>query len=480
MEMEEMDLREYWEIIVKKRALIVAVFILTVAGVTVYSLMATPIYEAFTTMMVREAGSGVEAILFDGITTVGKNTAQNYMQIMKSRTILEQVVQRLGRDDLTHGMLEKAITIQTVQGSDVLKISMQSPEPELAQAVVNTLADVFINWNLDYRQDDRRAARVFIESQLQKVEQDLRAAEERLQAYKEEQGVLAPSQETTALVSQLASLQSNLTELAIAKEEIQERIKQVRASLAEQDETLISSTTIADNRFVTEYRTRLADLEIRLSSAREKYTDRHPEILALQAEIEDVRQKLAAEVERVVGTETRTLNTIYQQLYGTLINLEVEANALAAKEAALTSVIEERERDLSHLPAQELELARLQRDAKVLEELYVLLRTRREEARISEAMETADVRVIDPAVVPDKPVKPRVKLNIAIGGVLGMFLGVGLAFLLEFMDNTIKSKEDVEKVLGLPLLGQIPDLNKIEAVGDGKRFGMRKGRGLSA
>ena len=290
MEMEEMDLREYWEIIVKKRSLIVAVFILTVAGVTVYSLMATPIYEAFTTMMVREAGSGVEAILFDGITTVGKNTAQNYMQIMKSRTILEQVVQRLGRDDLTHGMLEKAITIQTVQGSDVLKISMQAPEPELAQAVVNTLADVFINWNLDYRQDDRRAARVFIESQLQKVEQDLRAAEERLQAYKEEQGVLAPSQETTALVSQLASLQSNLTELAIAKEEIQERIKQVRASLAEQDETLISSTTIADNRFVTEYRTRLADLEIRLSSAREKYTDRHPEILALQAEIEDVRR----------------------------------------------------------------------------------------------------------------------------------------------------------------------------------------------
>lgn len=296
--MEEMDLREYWEILVKKKQLILAVFFVTVLAVTIYSLVATPIYEASTTVIVREGGSGAEAILFDGIATLGKNTAQNYIQIMKSRTVLEQVAAELGREELTPTALDKAITIQPIQGSDVLKISMQSPEPTLAQAVVNKLADVFISWNLDYRQNDRKAARLFIESQLETVEQDLRLAEERLQNFKEEQGVLAPAQETTAVVGQLASLHSNLTELAISKQEIDERIRQVRANLAEQDETLISSTTIADNRLVTEYRSRLADLEIKLSSAREKYTERHPEILSLQAEIEDVRRKLTEEVER--------------------------------------------------------------------------------------------------------------------------------------------------------------------------------------
>ncbi len=479
MEMEEMDLREYWEILVKKKQLILAVFFVTVLAVTIYSLVATPIYEASTTVIVREGGSDAEAILFDGIATLGKNTAQNYIQIMKSRTVLEQVAAELGREELTPTALDKAITIQPIQGSDVLKISMQSPEPTLAQAVVNKLADVFISWNLDYRQNDRKAARLFIESQLETVEQDLRLAEERLQNFKEEQGVLAPAQETTAVVGQLASLHSNLTELAISKQEIDERIRQVRANLAEQDETLISSTTIADNRLVTEYRSRLADLEIKLSSAREKYTERHPEILSLQAEIEDVRRKLTEEVERVVGTETRTLNTIYQQLYGTLINLEVEANALAAREAALLAIIDEREKDLSHLPAQELELARLTRDAKVLEELYILLRTRREEARITEAMQTADVQIIDRATLPERPVKPRVKLNIAIGGVLGVFLGVGLAFLVEFLDNTLKTKEEVEQVLGLPVLGEIPDLNGAQKAKE-KRSLLRKGRGLGA
>jgi capsular polysaccharide biosynthesis protein len=114
-----------------------------------------------------------------------------------------------------------------------------------------------------------------------------------------------------------------------------------------------------------------------------------------------------------------------------------------------------------------------------MEQLYVLLRTKYEEARIAEAMQTADVQVIDDAILPEEPVKPRVKLNIAIGGVLGVFLGVGVAFLLEFMDNTLNTKEEAERLLGVPVLGQIPDNNLLEDM-EKKRFPWRKGRDFSA
>jgi len=475
-----MDLREYWEIIVKKRTLIAVVFLVTVLGVTVYSFVATPIYEAFTTVMVRESGTSMQSMLFDGMGGGGRNTAQNYIQIMKSRNILDEVIERVGSEELTSRTLAKIITIQPVQGSDVLQISMQSPNPALAQDVVNTLTDVFINWNRRYQQEDRRTARVFIEAQLESVEEELKIAEERLRSYKEDEGVLAPSQETIAMIERMAKLETSLTEVTVSKEEVAERIIRVRANLSQEDETLVSSTTIAENRFIGEFKSRLADLEIKLASAKERYTDRHPTVVALQAEIADVTSKLAAEVERVIGTETRTLNPIHRELYGTLINLEVEAMALNSREAALLSLIEEYEIELGFVPARELELARLMRDAKVMEELYILLRTRYEEAKITEAMQTADVQVIDDALLPESPVKPRKMLNIAIGMVLGVFLGVGLAFLLEFMDNTLKTKDDVERLLGVPVLGQIPDLNLVDRNGQKKLLQRRKGRGLSA
>lgn len=481
MEMEEMDLREYWDIIVKKRGIVAIVFIVTVLAVTVYSLLATPIYEAFTTVIVRESGLSMQSMFLEGVMggTGTANTAQNYMQIMKSRTILEQVSNILGSEDLTPRALEKAITVQPIQGSDVLKISMESPEPELAQRTVNTLADVFINWNTLYQRDDRRTARLFIEVQLEGVAENLRLAEEELKAYKERERVFSLADETVAKIAQVSQLEANLTETQIAIQEVQERIGQVRASLEREDETLISSTTIAQNTFVTEYRRRLSDLEIRLSSAREKYTDRHPTIISLLAEIEDVKAKLAEEVQRVIGTETMSVNPVHRQLYGNLIDLEVETMGLHARETALLTLIAEQEKELDLLPTRELELARLMRNAKVMEELYLLLRTRYEEARISEVMQTADVQVIDDAILPENPVKPRVKLNIAIGIVLGLFLGVGLAFLLEFMDNTINDQDDVERWLGLPVLAQIPELSVTEAR-HRKSVRRKKGRELGA
>ncbi len=481
MEMEEMDLREYWDIIVKKRGIVAIVFIVTVLAVTVYSLLATPIYEAFTTVIVRESGLSMQSMFLEGVMggTGTANTAQNYMQIMKSRTILEQVSNILGSEDLTPRALEKAITVQPIQGSDVLKISMESPEPELAQRTVNTLADVFINWNTLYQRDDRRTARLFIEVQLEGAAENLRLAEEELKAYKERERVFSLADETVAKIAQVSQLEANLTETQIAIQEVQERIGQVRASLEREDETLISSTTIAQNTFVTEYRRRLSDLEIRLSSAREKYTDRHPTIISLLAEIEDVKAKLAEEVQRVIGTETMSVNPVHRQLYGNLIDLEVETMGLHARETALLTLIAEQEKELDLLPTRELELARLMRNAKVMEELYLLLRTRYEEARISEVMQTADVQVIDDAILPENPVKPRVKLNIAIGIVLGLFLGVGLAFLLEFMDNTINDQDDVERWLGLPVLAQIPELSVTEAR-HRKSVRRKKGRELGA
>jgi len=114
------------------------------------------------------------------------------------------------------------------------------------------------------------------------------------------------------------------------------------------------------------------------------------------------------------------------------------------------------EKRLEELPDQELHLARLERAVRVSENIYLLLLEKHQEARISEVMEFEDIRIIDKAFAPDRPVKPRKMLNLAIGGILGLMAGVMLAFFGEYMDKTIKNTEDVERILNLPILGVIP------------------------
>lgn len=475
MEMEEMDLLEYWEIIVRRKWMILGFFVAAVMIAAVVSLLMEPVYEATTTLMVQEQGATAEALLFDSLGGVPRNAAQNYVEILKSRRILDQVKQELGMEDVDLKWILDRLTIQTVQGTDILRVSMQSTDPEQAQRFVNVLTDKFIEWNRDTRREEMRSAREFIEAQLVTVAAELTQAEEALLRYKEEERALAPSTETVARLEQIAELEAQLAAVQISRSETSERISQVRKQLENQDETLLSSTTIASNPLVTQYQTRLADLEISLAGAQERYTSNHPEILALKAEIEDVRAKLSQQVERVISTETHSRNPLHEQLYGSLVSLEVELLALNAREAALRTVLAQQEQELSTLPLKELELARLMRDARVLEEIYVMLMQRNEETRIAEAMQVAGVQVVDYATVPTLPIKPRIKLNMAIAGVLGIFIGVGLAFLLAFVDNTVKTKEEVEELLGLPVLAQIPDLNRVSSTnGYGKRHARRE------
>ena len=159
----------------------------------------------------------------------------------------------------------------------------------------------------------------------------------------------------------------------------------------------------------------------------------------------------------MIATETQTINPIHSQLYSQLISTQVELVAINAREQAILEQRNALEGQYTNIPEKELELVRLMREVSVHEDIYLMLMTRYEEIRINEQMHSGNLQIVDPAVVPHNPIKPRVKLNIAIGGVLGLFVGVGLAFLLEFVDNTIKTKEDVERVLGLPVIGQIPE-----------------------
>lgn len=464
MEMEEMDLLELWNILMKRKLQIILCFIVAVVAAGVISMYMEPIYQATATLMLKNEKASTLAALDPLGALTGSSQAnvmlQNYIYMLTSRTMLTDVLETMGINPVTGDDLRavnNALTVQQVTGTEILEIKFESPDREFAADFVNTLSQKFIDTTRDDNRSDLRTAREYLAEQIEIVAAQLKEAEEKLRSFRETERVIQPMQDSSLLVQQYVQWDTELTQTQIARIEVEQRLTQIQEKLLAQDEIIISSTTIQNNPLVQSYQQRLADLEIALSGARELYTERHPEVLSLQAEIQEVRTKLANEVERVIATETQTINPIHSQLYSQLISTQVELVAINAREQAILEQRNALEGQYTNIPEKELELVRLMREVSVHEDIYLMLMTRYEEIRINEQMHSGNLQIVDPAVVPHNPIKPRVKLNIAIGGVLGLFVGVGLAFLLEFVDNTIKTKEDVERVLGLPVIGQIPE-----------------------
>jgi len=177
----------------------------------------------------------------------------------------------------------------------------------------------------------------------------------------------------------------------------------------------------------------------------------------IEISCENNNPELAAEIANTIAAVFVDKSLIINRSKASEVKKFIEEQLLE-KEKELTEEEEklQYEKGLEELPDQELRLARLERAVRVSENIYLLLLEKHQEARINEVMELGNISIIDNALAPDEPVKPRKMLNLTIGGILGLMLGVMLVFFLEYMDNTIKNTEDVERILNLPILGVIP------------------------
>jgi len=467
MDMEELDLLELWHIVVKRRRMIILLFVLAVAAAVFLNIVTEPVYQARATLMLKSGKTDALASLDPLGALTGSSSAnimiQNYIYMLKSRSILTKALETLGWETVTDADIRavtNGLTVQQISGTEIIEIRFDSTDRVFATDLVNTLSQVFIASTRDENRSDLKTAREYLAEQIEIAQDHLTNAEEKLRRFRENERIMQPMQDSSLLLQQYTEWDKMAAQAQLAKMETELRLRELQDKLAAQDEIIISSTTIQDNPMVRSYQQRLAELEVSLSGALERYTERHPEVLSLQAEINEIKTKLANEVERVIATETQTINPIRNELYSQLINAQVELVALSAREQAIAKVLKELDQQYTNVPEKELELARLIREVQMYEDIYLMLMTRNEEIRINEQMHSGNLQVVDHAIIPENPIKPRVMLNLAIGGVLGLFMGLGLAFLLEFMDNTVKNKDDVEKYLALPVIGQIPQFDR--------------------
>ncbi len=462
----EIDLREYMMILWHKKWLIIAFVVIAVLASYFLTSRMERIYQSSTMMMIQSE-SGVDDLFSEQMSlgvSQGDKLINTYSQIFKSRRILSQVINELNLvniegEPISTSSLSRKISIQSHGDADLMSVQVEYNDPKLAKQIADTIVKIMQTEIKELNQASLNGASTFIDNQLEETKNRLLELENQLLEYRQENELLMPETQGQNLLNRFTDLKTKETEAPLLEEDAQIALSEINQKLQGIDQKIISSESISRNPELNSIKSSLTSLYTQLEGLKTKYTAKHPEVQTVQAKINNLEKELNNKTAEIVSGRTETNNPLYQQLNSKIINMEVQQVTASSQKEVYQNRIAEIQQQLDSYPESELAYFRLQREKNVAEDIYLLLRNRKEEINIQQAMQTSDIFVVDSAYLPVNPVSPNLRLNLAIAAVLAAMLAVFIIFLLEFMDDTIKTESDLEKASDLPVLGIIPDLD---------------------
>ena len=483
-------LYDYLRIFYRSRWLIISTFLATIIAATIFSFVVNPIYEAKTTLMIEKDG-GMRRSLF-GITGFIERETEinNQVEILKSRSLAEEIIEGLqnapererfdffkatadgvSEDDLVE-VLRDNLTIEPLRDTDIIEIKFRAGSPWEAAYIANAYANRYYQLDLEVSRGEITEVRQFLKEQLSNIQGSLQDSEEALRQFKEREKVAALPEEIEALVQQLADFEGLYNEAETSRDAAQKRLDYMERELAKAKSTMVEDITQVSSPLIQELREDIAALEaIRAGFIAKGYTEDFDKMVEIQSQIEKTKSKMKEEATKLVSRELAPENPLSysENLIDRILSLQIEVSSLNAKAQALRDVVQSYEVKLQALPEKSLQLARLERATKVNENIYLMMREKFEEARITEAGQIGMVRVIDKAKEPQRPIRPKKSLNLVLGAVIGLGLGLGITLLLDYADDSLKSIEEVERHTGLRVLGSIPQIKISEKTKARKR-----------
>jgi capsular exopolysaccharide synthesis family protein len=470
-----LPIQQYWHVILKRIWMILLIFVAVFSLVSVYTFKQRKVYEARTSLIIdlaapRVLGNDVQPVV--DIAPAGLN-ADHYFKtqyrIIKSRKIAERVVEKLGvSDDLVFLELDhiqdeeelkkeladidpvdKLLSVTEVDPAiktHIVIIKVRHSNPDLAARLANGVAETYKAYNLEQRRESTYGAYDWLTAQYHDVKEKLQGSDKALFEFKKGNNILSTSLEDRQSIAgqRLVDLNRQLTDIQGQRRAAQAEVAGIRR-LGRGAKLNVAVSEVINNPLVQNLKTTLADLRRREAGLRGRYLDDYPEVVSTRKQIVTVEAELATETETILASAENRLRRFRDQ------------------EAALITAIEVLKQEALALNEKELVYTQLVRDAQTNSRLYDLVLKRLKETDISRLLQDNNIRILDYALVPDDPVMPKVPLNLLIGALLGLVLGVGLAFMAEVLDSTIKTQEDVEGLLGLPFLGVIPTIKATSA-----------------
>ena len=381
-------------------------------------------------------------------------------RIIRSREIGQRVLDRLGldtgpksggsteqsrqdaRESLVQGLLAK-VKVVPVRESFIANIQVRDLDPEKAARIANAFADAYVERNLDFKLDGARSAATWLGEQTVGLRKQLESSEMELYKFRRDRNLLDISLDDKQGMTRenLQSLNGKLTDLKARRIEIESVRKLILAAknnISERE----SLPEIRDNPVVQRLRENRLDLLKIKADLESRYGEKHPKIDTIEHQLAEIQRDYAKELDDVL----RAFDKRYQ--------------ALVETETSLTKWMNHERQEALELTKLEIEYRPLARDAENNSKMYSMVTQRHKEIDLTGASPANNVRVLDRATQPGSPVSPIMAMNLPVGVMLGLVFGLLLAFAIDSLDNTIKSPEAAEELIGAPLLGIIPMLSQ--------------------
>ncbi len=469
------DFRGYWNILLKRRWAIVIAFAIVMLTGVVATFLVTPIYRA--TAVIQIERQAAQVVNIPGLEPIespwyDREFYETQIQLMTSRSMAEKIASDLPLDNpvfesLTQpswwdeirnavtgtevvpfsewppdqqrrrlvSLVRYGLNVAPIRNSRLLQIHFESPDPQIAGSVANAVAYGFIEANLDRKVDSSSYAKVFLEDRLEQIKLKLQESERDLAEFAQRESYINVANRQSLLSTELQALTGALTAAKQARIEADARARQAQGARA------MSHPLLLENAGVQALRSTRATLEAEYQEKLLTYKPAYPLMLQLRSQIEELDKQLRGEVELVRDS------------------LQAGHAAAQQQEQMLQEQVDRLTGEVLAMQGRSTDFTVLEREVETNKQLYDALLQRYKEIGITSNVEANNISIVDPALIPARPFTPNLKRSLLASAVLGLMLGIALAFLLEYLDDTIKLPEDLERKLGLSILGVIPKLD---------------------
>ncbi len=489
---ESPHLSEYYHILIKHKWTIITSLFLIITLTMLFSFLMKPVYQATTKLIIEkeESTSPItrERIDYESYSSQSL-TFNTHFKLITSSAVIQKVIETLKLDEtekdievspwrelisvlkenisLLMGKENKPITpeeklfqlskklrekinIEHERDTRILNVSVDDHDPVMARDIADTLARSYVNYDIENRLSSTQNTVSWMTDQLYEMKKKLEDAEEEFLTYKQQEKLFSITARQDIITKKIQDFNDAYLKARNKRLELDTKLSELQRLLKKRGQ-ILNVRSLIENPLIDNLYNQLLESEVELSRLSDVYKSKHPKITQLETKIDKTRKKLNGELEKEIE------------------NLRAERSVLLAKEGALQKTMADFENDALETSKKELKYSILERNVETNKRLYDTLLSRVKESNITGNPNVSNIRIAEKASASRYPIKPKKKLNFILSIIFGLMTGIGISFLWEYLDQSLRTEEDIQKYLDVPVLSIIPISDKAESTKEKSR-----------